>query len=542
MIPLDPDQLSAVYAVDPRIVCRAAPGAGKTRVLAGRVRRLLEDGVPPSAILCVTFTRRATAEMRERIGEEGVTVATFHSWAASVLREHGHHVGLSTTFTVCDEQDRDELVLFVGAELGLSFKTVGRLWAESTVRERFDAHMREAHAVDYDGLEVAFERLLATPEVTGALRGRHRHVLVDEGQDTSAKQQRMLTAFDPENLFVVGDHAQSLYAFRGASVEGFHALTEGWTVLGLRRNYRSRPGIVRAATAIGARMRPPGLEQMPIRDGAGDEAAVLRGHGVDIAADIVRACGGRWTDCAVLASTWADLDDLAQQLGAAGVPHVVARRRAGPWSSPAARRVVAVIRAALNLNDHLSWRSALRLRLPEWARLRSQSLTEERAIGELVLEEPERYGARDLAWLADSYGTARELVPALMRRLDVDPHLLELFDAWSNENAAAGLREFVDWYAGRDAGEGDVVEAVDAVTLITIHGAKGLEWPLVWVLGCAEGRFPRGEKDEEEERRRFYVASTRARDRLRWCCEPQATVSRFVNEAMNAGNARTEAA
>jgi DNA helicase II / ATP-dependent DNA helicase PcrA len=263
---LSPEQLAAAEAADSHILCKAAPGSGKTRVLVARIAHLLKR-YHPSEVLALTFTRKAAAEMRERlvaeVGPRGrrVDLLTFHSWAAGLLRTYADRLGWDPRFSVRDDQDKKDLVVFVGGELGLKWKSAKRLWQEEAVRVRYHTLLREAQAMDYDMLETELLRLLELPDVAAELRGRLQHVLVDEGQDTSATQQAILDALAPANLFVVGDHAQSIYSFRGAHVEGFVGLgaRPGWRVLELATNYRSDAAVVAEVT------RQPGRAPRPTK-------------------------------------------------------------------------------------------------------------------------------------------------------------------------------------------------------------------------------------------------------------------------------------
>lgn len=574
MADLNPAQQLAVDVDARRVVCIAAPGAGKTRVLVQRVQRLLAAGWHPAEIVAVTFTRKAGREMLERLEAAGLprrvvrrlTVTTFHAWAAGLLREFADVLGLHPRFTVRDEADREDLVRFVGAELRLKWTSPDRLWREERVRTRYRELLREAHAVDFDGLEFGLRRLLQDERVLGMLRSRYGHVLVDEGQDTSEDQQGILDDLAPANLFVVGDVSQAIYGFRGAHPDGFARLArdEAWRVVTLPTNYRSDPEIVAAATAIGRAMAEPGLEQDAARPAAGFAAVGVicgipddeleQGHLDDVADDLAAVLQAAAPDtCAVLAPTWARLDELAVVLAGRGIPHVVARRTMEVWATAEARWAIACLRVVQNPQDHLSLWQAVnafqpRVSAGQWARARAASATTgdpvEHHLPPLgvvaAIQAARAEQARDPLDLDGPASAVLRTLSGEMEALHLGSRVLglEAFEVevrrWLaterlGRDVVDPLGEFLDWYAGRAVGDVEEQAVEPRVQLVTVHAAKGLEWPHVWVIGCDDGVLPRRGGDLEEQRRLFYVATTRARDRVRWCSEREP--SRFIGEA-----------
>ena len=552
---LDPHQTAAVLSPAPRILLRAGAGSGKTRVLVSRVVRLLRSGAHPAEILCLTFTRVAAGEMRDRIlaelpdwrGMSKLRVTTFHAWAARLLREYHDVVGYSRDFTIRDDQDRTDLIKFVGAELALKWKSAARLWEEDVVRSRYRELMREAQAMGYDDLEHELGRLLAHPDVADQLRRRWLHVLVDEMQDTSGDQQAILDALAPVNLFVVGDHAQSVYGFRGASPAGFTDLggREGWAVLELPINYRSVPEIVESANTIAEDMTPPGLQMIAARPSESEWAASVEiGALLEDMEPVYRQNPA--DDLAVLAPTWAILRELSGHLTSAGIPWRLARPLADVWESEEMRWLIQCLRAALNPDDHLSLHSALsaftpRIGIGDWSRVRAASLTD----GSPILSCLRERMPAGCSWLVEAMATAdhMEIAWALADELDrlhlttkaayMRDVVIEAIETYQHDATAEtpeGERlALLDYYATRhlDADAAEADEKESAVTLSTIHGAKGLEWPCVWILAWNEGAadsFGRAirwmGRDREEQLRLRYVAVTRARDRLRFVVHP----------------------
>ncbi len=289
---LNPEQRAAVTCGAGPLLILAGAGSGKTRVLTHRVAYLIRDlGVPPRAILAVTFTNKAAREMKDRLGRllgssqlGELTVGTFHAFCARLLRHDGPLVGVDRGFAIYDEGDQRAVLRQAMAEAGVGEKTFapGAIAATisgaknqllgpadlaqaprsplervaANVWPRYDALLRENNAVDFDDLLLLACRLFETSD--GALerwQDRYRHILVDEYQDTNRAQYvllRYLAGFT-QNLTVVGDDDQSIYSWRGADVRNildFERDYPGARVVKLERNYRSTQRILDAAWSI----------------------------------------------------------------------------------------------------------------------------------------------------------------------------------------------------------------------------------------------------------------------------------------------------
>ena len=594
---LDTDQLSAVVHPGRRLLVRAGAGAGKTRILTVRAARRLMEGCHHSEILLLTFTRRATAEMRDRLAElvgprgRRVVVSTFHSWAVRILREWHDLVPISREFSIYDQDDSDDLLAWCALEMGdkgvqrsrdnaeakgkrwrMVSRMRDRLMRDSGIVVRYLAQLREAQALTYDGLELTLLRLMGDPGVATTLRHRYQHVLVDEYQDTSEIQQAILARLAPEHLFRVGDHAQSIYAFRGAHVAGFEAARiEAEWVLQLPTNYRSLPAIVAGANRCASRMAVPGLEMEARREGDSplylqeltapdrDELHGVIAQGLRDAHD--SGLWPEWSDLAVLSPTWDLLYRLAPALEAAGIPHRIARHALDVWETEEARWVLDCLRAAANPHDHLALRRALnalsvRVTLSTWASLRAEairhgctelSLLDRRGLPPVDVIER---AACDIAApgrlpeiLAYACTTLGQDLIAQHRdhRVDTLADFERAAVRWIDQqpDGEQTIQHLLTWYSERRITDPEVQDEEDAVTLITAHGAKGLEWPCVWVLGLEEGRWPTRraveDPDEmEESRRLLYVALTRGRDRVRLCWSGHRERSGLLEEVLHA--------
>src|SRR3989475_4126876 len=293
---LNPGQLAAVKAVDGPILVIAGAGSGKTRTLVYRVARLIESGIPPEAILLLTFTRRAAEEMLQRVGaligfrSDKVTGGTFHSVANLLLRRYGKAIGLEPGFTILDRGDTEDVINLLRTQHGLNDKakrfprknTIAEIFSKAVnkmlpvedvvlaeflhfreeiedlqkLHRAFEAYKRKRLLGDYDDVLVRFRELLETDEgVRRRIADPYRYIMVDEYQDTNRLQAELVrkAAFTHDNVMVVGDDSQSIYVFRGATfrnIMDFPKLFPGTQIFKLEENYRSTQPILTLANEV----------------------------------------------------------------------------------------------------------------------------------------------------------------------------------------------------------------------------------------------------------------------------------------------------
>jgi DNA helicase-2/ATP-dependent DNA helicase PcrA len=532
---LDSDQRAAAAMVDGPLLIVAGPGSGKTRTLTHRIAHLVADhGVAPSACLAITFTRRAAAEMRERLeallpGRAGrMPIHTFHSLGLAILREHGEAAGLHRDVKVAGEAERTALLVEV---LELSQRKAERLLraisrtkrtgaaADLDAAEalaRYDEALGLRNWIDFDDLiGKPIAALEADPGLVALYRDRFRHVSVDEFQDVDDSQVRLLSLLVPPggNLCVIGDPDQAIYGFRGADAscfDRFHHDHPGAAVVRLKRNYRSTGTIVTAASRfIGAdgRIEPAAEIVRAMQDrisahaASSDKAeaefvvaeveALLGGHSF-FSIDSGRSDGTArgeigFADIAVLYRTDAQADVVAEALARAGMPFK--RSSLAPLAEdPAVRALLAALEAepeAEGLPQQLQ-RAGERLRRDGADPASTTAALQRLALIAVRLDEARDEGARE------------EGTPEGADR--------------AGFLAAVALATEADFWDPR----------ADRISLLTLHAAKGLEFPVVFVLGLEDGVLPLrfGEADPAavaEERRLFYVGMTRAMDRLFLC-------------------------
>jgi DNA helicase-2/ATP-dependent DNA helicase PcrA len=655
---LNSEQLEVVMAGDGPLLVIAGAGSGKTRALTYRVSRLIEDGLDPSEILLLTFTNKASREMLSRV-EQLVTIdtrriwgGTFHSIGNRLLRQHAEAIGYRPSFTILDDEDSKEMMESAISSLGIktlekrfpkgdvlldiySFlintRTPLELHLENNfphfamyrdemvnVFRRYKERKREANAMDFDDLLVNWKLLLDDhPAAAEGLKRRFRAILVDEYQDTNKLQADLVDAMASvrRNVMVVGDDAQSIYSFRGASFENILTFPLRFTdakIYKLETNYRSTRQILGLANASIANNRFGFQKELQAARGDGPDPAVV---GVDdvfeqaafVAQRILelRDEGEHLSDIAVLYRSHYQSLELQMELSRRLIPYEI-RSGVRFFEQAHIKDVIAYLKIVTNPRDELSWKRVLKLypKVGErtaaevWSKIGgapdplaaflrggapspgasgesggrggrgiAASLISLRKMLDLIAGEAMKRNPSESIRLIVERGYAdyaRAKFPNAQARLD-DLEQLSQY-ALRYEDVGAFLDEvaLANPLAGEDVA---VVGPEDEkIVLSSVHQAKGLEWRIVFVIWLADGRFPSqralrvpggivkipegdvlgamqpflegmneargmGEGDaphassphasneivipgEEEERRLFYVAVTRAKQEL----------------------------
>ncbi len=593
---LNPQQREAVFHGDGPLLVVAGAGTGKTRTLIYRVARLVETGVPPASILLLTFTRRAAEEMLRRASLlldrrcERVAGGTFHSFANSLLRRHAAAIGFGGNFTILDRADSEDLVGLLRQDVHVAHKTV-RFPRKETLADLFsravnrgedvataverdaphflyclddilrihglyEAAKRERNLMDYDDLLVHLAGLLRGHEgIRRAVSETYRHILVDEYQDTNRIQAEILRllAAAHDNVMTVGDDAQSIYSFRGASFRNildFPADFPGTKVVYLEENYRSVQPILDVTNEIiaGAAEKFP-KRLFAAREG-GEKPSILSAPNERIQSAFVadrilemhEEHGVPLRQIAVLFRASYLAFDLEIELAKRHIPY----RKYGGFKfleTAHVKDVIAHLRVIENPRDTVSLSRALML-VPGLGRKRSAEIARRAhaeasaapVLSALSAMTRSEAASRLFACLRElsanppspAEAVARVLAyyrPVLEAKYDDYPRRLK--DLEHLESLCARHRTLSTFLAevtleppeasvgGIAAPEGDD----DTLTLSTIHSAKGLEWQVVFLLWVLDGKLPlaraaESEEEMEEERRLLYVAATRAEDTL----------------------------
>ena len=603
--PLNDAQREAVTAPAGHLLVLAGAGSGKTRVLVHRIAWLLATrDATPFGVLAVTFTNKASSEMRTRIEAMlgrpvgGMWVGTFHGLAHRLLRVHWQDAGLREDFQILDSDDQRRCIRRVLRDLDLDEQRWPPRQVQGFINARKDEGLRAEHIEGRD--DAWMERMLRiyatyqeTCERTGVVdfaelllrchelfrdrddvlahyRERFRHILVDEFQDTNTIQYAWLRllAGSQGYLFCVGDDDQSVYGWRGARIENIQQFPRDFAQVAtvrLERNYRSSANILAAANALIAHNQGRMGKNLWTEDGDGDPIAVYAGfNDIDEARFIVSRIrqwvdtGGRRDEVAILYRVSAQSRVLEEALIARGVAYRVYGGLRF-YERAEIKSALAYCRLARNRDEDAAFErivnlpprgigartvDALRAEAKQrgeslWAaalRTIAEGMVGARAAGALKrfleLIDELASGFHDIA-LHEQIETAvessglleyyqREKIDRAQTRIE---NLKELVIAagqfvadGEDQDPQDPLTAFLS-HAALEAGEEQAADGEDLVSLMTLHSAKGLEFPAVFLCGMEEGLFPHSRSSDEpakleEERRLCYVGMTRAKRKL----------------------------
>ncbi len=613
---LNPAQLAAVQATEGPNMVIAGAGSGKTRVLTVRIAQLIKNGVDPFRILSLTFTNKAAKEMKERIariiGEDGSTEArnlwmgTFHSVFAKILRVEADKLGYPKDFTIYDTDDSRSLIRAIVKELQLDDKLYkaaqvhGRISIAKNnligpaeylqnaelmaadaaagrgqlglVYQQYAGRCFRAGAMDFDDLLFNTNILFRDhPEVMLKYQQRFQYILVDEYQDTNLAQYNIVRtlAARHENITVVGDDSQSIYAFRGANIQNILNFRKDYPdhqLFKLEQNYRSTKTIVGAANSLIDKNRDRIKKEVWTDNDDGDPITVHRAvsdneEGRFVAYDIFQTKMQRQVankGFAILYRTNAQSRSMEEALRKLNVPYRI-YGGISFYQRKEIKDLLAYFRLTCNPNDEEAFKRVINYpvrgigqttmeRLMIAASERDLSLfnTISQHLPELGFQEGIRKRLADFVLMVRSFQTMLDEQSAytvgeyIARTTGL---LQDLFNDKTPEGVSRyeniqellnGMKEFSDGGEGTDSPRTlpefliDVALLTDAdntdpndndrVSLMTIHSSKGLEFPYVYVVGLEEELFPNqlaihSRADLEEERRLFYVALTRAEKR-----------------------------
>ena len=594
---LNPQQQRAVKYTDSPSLILSGPGSGKTRVITHRIAFLIDNlGVSPTDILAVTFTNKAANEMKNRIRKLIKTtplwMGTFHSICAKILRESGGHVGISPNFTIFDEDDSLRLIKDVMKDLDINTKNFSpgsvkgaigsakneligpseyqgyaRGYFQEIVSKVYDSYqkaLQKSRALDFDDLifqtVVLFQNY---PEVLEKYHNRWKYILVDEYQDTNKSQYifTKLLAQKNRNLFVVGDASQAIYGWRGADFRNILNFSKDFPegkVFNLEQNYRSTKKILTAATSVISKNRSHPIINLWTDNSEGIPLVLYEAKDeVEEAEFIIRTIqklinssqGFTLKSFAVLYRTNAQSRVLEEALLRVGLPYTLVGGTRF-YERKEIKDVTAYLRLIANSKDQVSFRRVanvpprgigpVALKNPDDIKIKGfwdfiNTVKEKSAPLEtiekidLVLTE-----TKYLAYLDDGTTEGSARVENVKELRSVAAEFPKLDDFL--ENIALVEREYLPKESGKNAAE------KDSITLMTLHSAKGLEYPVIFMVGMEEGLFPHSRSltdthELEEERRLCYVGITRAKKqvyftytqgRLYFGAKTEGILSRFI--------------
>ncbi|MDR0402455.1 MAG: UvrD-helicase domain-containing protein [Treponema sp.] len=658
---LNPPQMEAVLSIDGPVLIIAGAGSGKTRVITYRIARMLDAGIPQRAILALTFTNKAAREMESRVKEltgkklQSLTVSTFHAFGVRILREEIEALGYRKNFSIYDETDKTELIKECLREerlgnSGVNFYALGQLFSgiktgrfsrsgapglaetagtvlEAAVREKvyneYQRSLKIYNAVDFDDLiTLPIELFENHPDVLEKYRRRYRYIMVDEFQDTSLVQYRLIrllaldaamspnSAVSPNsagtpnaaisvegpgadgvngtaNVCVVGDDDQSIYSWRGANYENillFEKDFPGRREIKLEQNYRSTSTILEAANGLISHNKSRKEKKLWSGNSGGkpielyypsnetEEADFISAR---IGEHMIRDDGRKYDDFGILLRTNAMTRQIEEALLESNIPYRVSGGQSF-FQRKEIKDILSYLRIIANEHDDINllriintprrgigktavaaiaglagkaktslWdaMSRIRARPDDFSLDSADSGIAARTEAEISAFVECIEGYRE-TFLGSGKGLA-EKTRALVDDINYWPYLVaehsknEKIAKWKYGNIEYFIRAIENWEKDPDnpdtglyawlnrislitRDDGDDEAAKGKVNLMTIHAAKGLEFPVVFIAGAEDGIIPHTRSMEtedpagslEEERRLFYVAITRARDKL----------------------------
>ncbi len=596
-------QCKAVTTVDGPVLIIAGAGSGKTRVITFRIANMLDRGIPQSAILALTFTNKAAREMEERVKEltrkklQNLTVSTFHAFGVKILREHIEALGYRNNYSIYDSTDRNQLIKDCLRECGFSaegtdlfeigalfsnIKTGMTSWSEKEndawrrVYEEYQSCLKIYNAVDFDDLlTLPIQLFEEHPEILETYRARFRYLMVDEFQDTSLIQYRLLKLLADRNICVVGDDDQSIYSWRGANYENllnFEKDFPGLVEIKLEQNYRSTSTILEAANGVIAHNTNRKDKKLWSGNGGGKPIEVYYPENESVEAEFIAEQikslmmleKRRYDDFGILIRTNAMTRHLEEALLANNIPYRVSGGESF-FQRKEIKDIISYLRVIANLDDDINllriintprrgigktsvkhmmdiakskrcslWEAMSTMRyatdtlFPEKGRIDVDTFMTliEYFRGEILGKKGLSKKVRMLvdnidyfSYLASEYSKSEKA--ARYKFLNIE-YLIQFIETWEKDpdNMDPTLFPWLNRISLITRDDGNEDAGKGKVNLMTIHASKGLEFPVVFIAGVENGIIPHaksveeGDGNVEEERRLFYVAITRARDKL----------------------------
>ncbi len=573
---MNPKQLEAVNHFEGPALVLAGPGSGKTRILTNRIIHLInEKNISKDNILCVTFTNKAAKEIKERIAhslnesESYVSwVGTFHSICSRILRKDGRYVGVGVNFVVYDTNDSLALIKESMKSLNIDIKKINPyavMEAISSAKNEmvdeneytkisfnffyknvsriyplYQKKLRENNALDFDDIiGMTLKIFLEHPLILEKYQDAFKFILIDEYQDTNKAQYTLakMLAEKYKNLFVVGDMSQAIYSFRGADYRNILQLEKDYKnliVYHLDQNYRSTKKILESAVKV-IKNNPSHIHLDLWTDNEeGDEIDLFTGLNEHEESMYVcdsiqrhRSLGLDFSKFAILYRTNAQSRTIEEYLIRSGIPYKIFGG-VGFYSRKEIKDLVSYLKVFYNPKDSISWERVLntptrgvgdktiekikeanfdlnlidqKTKFPFSDLIQSADLHSTLELLDMVLEK-----TNYISWINDGTEEAESRIENIQELRSVASQFLLLADFLENVSLIESSNKAKD-------------SEVEAVTLMTVHSAKGLEFDHVYMIGMEEGLFPHSRSlmnptEIEEERRLMYVAITRARRKL----------------------------
>ncbi len=584
---LNADQLKVVKEAAGPCLVLAGAGSGKTRVLTYRTMYLIEQGIEPSRICLLTFTNKAAKEMIKRIENalgslpEGLVAGTFHHIANMFLHKYSRYALLPHNYIIIDREDAVSLIKEVSKPilpdreispdvvyelLSLSVNTsetikdlvmqryqyfshlISRL---ETIEAAYNKRKRELGVVDYDDLLSFWLKILTLQNPGEKISQRFLYILVDEYQDTNRIQALILyqLARYHKNIMVVGDDAQSIYSFRGATVHNileFPKIYPDAMMFYLQTNYRSTPEILNLANSVISHNRYQFPKVLKSIKSSGVKPVLVRcydkrSESIFVSQRITELIKNtKPSDIGILFRSRYQSAEIEIELNRLNIPYVV-RGGLRFFEMAHIKDIIAFFRLCYNHKDEMSWIRVLNLVKGIGKASRTKiidSIKDKKNLSEIILSDnlpiisSAQAGWKNVRKILEDIMESKQIseqiniimqrfylnylytnyIDAEQRIADIEG-LREISDTWSN------IEEFISQTSLQDHFRGEIKDASGGIVLSTIHQAKGLEWKIVFVIGLCAYHFPHNLSYTdaggiEEERRVFYVGITRAKEDL----------------------------
>ena len=620
---LNNKQLDAVKHIGGPLLVFAGAGSGKTRVLTHKIAYLIEEvGMDPENIMAVTFTNKAAKEMKSRVdnilsvSSNGMTIGTFHSISARILRKEIHQIGYNNDFTIYDQSDSKSVVKEVIKSLNLDTKqfdpsssqyqiskfknsmmtvtdveneAIGYLdEKQAQIYSGYQETIKNNNALDFDDLILLpLELFKNHPDRLDYYQNKFRYILVDEYQDTNVPQFQFIysLAKEHQDIFVVGDDDQSIYGWRGAEVENilnFSNIFANSTIVKLEQNYRSTQIILSAAHSIVSLNEKRASKELWTENQEGDKIQIFPCADERFEAnkilDIIsiQKRNYQFSEMVILYRTNIQSRPIEDMLRRNTIPYQIIGG-VKFYDRKEVKDLMAYLRLIMNHSDSVAFERVVNFpkrglgkttidKLKKYSKENNINLlaaindidliqvgdkqkAKLREFYEMIFSWSEKASIAspidialdvvDKIGVEDYYLNINKTPEAHERWLNVE-ELINSIEEFSKNNSNSTLSDFLE--------EVSLLTDIDKfnddtqmVTLMTIHSAKGLEFPLVVLAGLEEGLFPNAssfhdDKEMEEERRLFYVALTRAEKLV--CITHASTRNRYGNQTIPAIKSR----
>ena len=536
---LNKDQRKAVSCLEGAELILAGAGSGKTKVLISKVLRLIEKGVDPSSIVMITFTNKAAKEMKRRIGRPKLGfIGTFHAFCARVLRISGKEIGLANNFVIYDQKDQFSVIKKILKKIGHQKdrpSSVLRLISKAKnnlvlpeknsfageIYYRYQNELKRNKALDFDDLIVKTVMLLQKSARTlSYYQRKYRYFLVDEFQDTNYAQYCLikLFAWQEKNLTIVGDFSQSIYSWRGADLKNLQRFKKDFPsgkIFHLEVNYRSTQSILNFAFQIISQNHRHPILKLRTNNQVGDQVEFFEAiNGADEAyyvLDKIISSGKKYRDYAVLYRTNAQSRIIEEAFLNQGIPYIL-MGGVRFYERKEIKDILSYLRLVLNPYEVISLERVVKIGKRRYSKF--QELLKEKSKNFNTL--PTRQIIRKILVKTNYLNLYDPSIEEDSFRLD---NIKELESVATSYPVLSDFLEKITLVESEYSLAEKKSSANQGVKLMTLHQAKGLEFPYVFIVGLEEGILPHSrslddDRSLEEERRLFYVGITRAKKKL----------------------------